>query len=435
IPGLRRQTGARKLRPSFRAEGRRVSGSDAAAQRPRGRLRERSIVPDVSPVGIRRQIHGHGRRRLAPRRLQATASGRAMDRSNRLPDPARRPRLRRLLLVCRDRIARLSGEGARRDDPGGEARRTSRAAVSRLRRIRPPRIAAGRVVARASDGEARARAVGGCGTDVVRRADPYSARASPGATAPGPVSGESGAARPRSSGRNPARLRCRVPELQSGRRGLGFGTGSSGGVPLGPPPSGGAAGKELDIPRYYEDLTGSVQRRLCSSARLLFISVVTQSTSSRNIPFSRPVLTGAEIPRILEALASTPASCGRFGRRCEELLFALLGRPTLLVTSATHALEMAAVLLGIGPGDEVIVPAYTISSTANAFVLRGAKPVFADVDASGNLDPADVARVLSGRTRAVVPVHYGGNSCDLDELRSVVGPLPVIEDAAQAIGA
>ena len=147
------------------------------------------------------------------------------------------------------------------------------------------------------------------------------------------------------------------------------------------------------------------------------------------------MLTGAEIPRILEALASTPASCGRFGRRCEELLFALLGRPTLLVTSATHALEMAAVLLGIGRGDEVIVPAYTISSTANAFVLRGAKPVFADVDASGNLDPAEVARVLSGRTRAVVPVHYGGNSCDLDELRSVVGPLPVIEDAAQAIGA
>src|SRR5205085_7989096 len=111
-------------------------------------------------------------------------------------------------------------------------------------------------------------------------------------------------ARPRSSGRNPARLRCRVPELQSGRRGLGFGTGGSGGVPLGPPPSGGAAGEELDIPRDYADLRGSVQRRLCSSALLLFISVVTQSTSSRNIPFSRPVQTGAEIPRILEALAS-----------------------------------------------------------------------------------------------------------------------------------
>jgi dTDP-4-amino-4,6-dideoxygalactose transaminase len=113
----------------------------------------------------------------------------------------------------------------------------------------------------------------------------------------------------------------------------------------------------------------------------------------------------------------------------------MLDRPALLVSSATHALEMAAVLLGIGAGDEVIVPDYTISSTANPFVLRGARPVFADVDRSGNLDPAEVARLLSRRTRAVVPVHYGGHSCDLDQLRAVVGSTPVIEDAAQAIGA
>ena len=113
----------------------------------------------------------------------------------------------------------------------------------------------------------------------------------------------------------------------------------------------------------------------------------------------------------------------------------MLDRPALLVTSATHALEMAAVLLGIGAGDEVIVPAYTISSTANAFLLRGAKPVFADVDRSGNIDPAEVARLLSRRTRAVVPVHYGGHSCDMDHLRTVAGSIPLIEDAAQAIGA
>ena len=96
---------------------------------------------------------------------------------------------------------------------------------------------------------------------------------------------------------------------------------------------------------------------------------------------------------------------------------------------------MAAVLLEIGAGDEVILPAYTISSTANAFVLRGAKPVFADVDRSANLDPAEVARLLSPRTRAVVPVHYAGHSCDMEQLREAAGSIPIVEDAAQAIGA
>jgi len=162
---------------------------------------------------------------------------------------------------------------------------------------------------------------------------------------------------------------------------------------------------------------------------------VTQSEPNRNIPFSRPVRTGSELSRIVEVLDAPTGGGRRFGRRCEELLQGMLDRPALLVTSATHALEMAAVLLGIGAGDEVIVPAYTISSTANAFLLRGAKPVFADVDRSGNIDPAEVARLLSRRTRAVVPVHYGGHSCDMDHLRTVAGSIPLIEDAAQAIGA
>ncbi|TMB32802.1 MAG: dTDP-4-amino-4,6-dideoxygalactose transaminase [Deltaproteobacteria bacterium] len=153
------------------------------------------------------------------------------------------------------------------------------------------------------------------------------------------------------------------------------------------------------------------------------------------MPFSRPVRTGSELSRIVEVLDAPTGGGRRFGRRCEELLQGMLDRPALLVTSATHALEMAAVLLGIGAGDEVIVPAYTISSTANAFLLRGAKPVFADVDRSGNIDPAEVARLLSRRTRAVVPVHYGGHSCDMDHLRTVAGSIPLIEDAAQAIGA
>jgi dTDP-4-amino-4,6-dideoxygalactose transaminase len=168
---------------------------------------------------------------------------------------------------------------------------------------------------------------------------------------------------------------------------------------------------------------------------LLFISLVTQSEPTRNIPFSRPVRTGSEIERIVEVLDGSAGPGHPFVRRCEELLRAMLGRPALLVSSATHALEMAAVLLGIGAGDEVIMPAYTISSTANAFVLRGAKPVFADVDRSGNIDPAEVARLLSPRTRAVVPVHYAGHSCDMDELRAAAGSIPLVEDAAQAIGA
>jgi dTDP-4-amino-4,6-dideoxygalactose transaminase len=107
----------------------------------------------------------------------------------------------------------------------------------------------------------------------------------------------------------------------------------------------------------------------------------------------------------------------------------------LLVTSATHALEMAALLLGIGPGDEVVLPAFTMSSTANAFLLRGATLTFADVDETGNIDPREVARLVTPRTRAVVPVHYAGHSCDLDELRAAAGKATIVEDAAQAIGA
>jgi dTDP-4-amino-4,6-dideoxygalactose transaminase len=154
-----------------------------------------------------------------------------------------------------------------------------------------------------------------------------------------------------------------------------------------------------------------------------------------HIPFNKPVRIGPETHRIAEALAGTTCGAGPFGRRCEDLLRDLLGCPTLLVTSATHALEMAALLLGVGAGDEVVIPAFTLSSTANPFLLRGAKPVFADVDPSGNLDPAEAARLISPRTRVVVPVHYGGNSCDLDELRAAVGAVPIVEDAAQAIGA
>src|SRR5437763_12753671 len=153
------------------------------------------------------------------------------------------------------------------------------------------------------------------------------------------------------------------------------------------------------------------------------------------IPFNKSVRLGNELERIALALQGQTAGGGPFGKRCEEKLREMLGCPALTVTSATHALEMSALLLDIAPGDEVIVPSFTFVSTANAFLLRGAKIVFADVDASGNIDPADVARLLTTRTRAVMPVHYAGYCCDLDALRDAAAHAPIVEDAAQSIGA
>ena len=129
---------------------------------------------------------------------------------------------------------------------------------------------------------------------------------------------------------------------------------------------------------------------------------------------------------------------GPFTRRCNEALEALTGAPkALLTTSGTSALEMAAILLDIKPGDEVIMPSFTFVSTANAFALRGAKIVFADVEPDTmNLDPAYVRAALTSRTRAIVPVHYAGVCCDMDALNAIAREhgLAVVEDAAQAVG-
>lgn len=155
------------------------------------------------------------------------------------------------------------------------------------------------------------------------------------------------------------------------------------------------------------------------------------------IPFNKPVFLGSEGEALLQALETHghTAGGGPFGRKCEERLATLLGQRTLLVTSCTHALEMAALLLELKPGDEFIVPSYTFVSSANAFVLRGAKPVFVDVDETGNLDVDAVEAALGPRTRAVVAVHYAGNSCDLSRLLQVCGKVKVVEDAAQALTA
>jgi len=157
------------------------------------------------------------------------------------------------------------------------------------------------------------------------------------------------------------------------------------------------------------------------------------------IPFNRPHATGRELDYIREAIERAHlASGGAFSRRCETWLEARVGcRKALLTHSCTAALEMTALLAGIGAGDEVIMPSYTFVSTANAFVLRGAVPVFVDIRRDTlNLDETAVEAAITPRTRAIVPVHYAGVACEMDEILAVARErkLLVIEDAAQGLG-
>jgi len=156
------------------------------------------------------------------------------------------------------------------------------------------------------------------------------------------------------------------------------------------------------------------------------------------IPFNRPYLTGHEQQYMSEAVQNWHISGdGEFSRRCHRLLERELGAArVLLTTSCTHALEMAALLLQIGPGDEVIVPSFTFVSTVNAFVLRGARPVFADIRPDTlNLDGGQLAELITPRTRAVVPVHYAGVGCEMDAILAEAGRhgAAVIEDNAHGL--
>ncbi len=156
------------------------------------------------------------------------------------------------------------------------------------------------------------------------------------------------------------------------------------------------------------------------------------------IPFNRPSFAGNERAYMDEALRLGHASGdGEFTRRCHELLARELGVPAaLLTTSCTHALEMAALLLDIEPGDEVIVPSFTFVSTANAFALRGARPVFIDVRPDTlNLDERLLAASVGPRTRAVVPVHYAGIGCAMDEICDIAARrgIAVVEDNAHGL--
>jgi dTDP-4-amino-4,6-dideoxygalactose transaminase len=156
------------------------------------------------------------------------------------------------------------------------------------------------------------------------------------------------------------------------------------------------------------------------------------------IPFNRPCLAGNEYNYIAEAIANGHASGdGPFTRRCHEFLERELGvTRVLLTTSCTHALEMAALLLDCGPEDEVIVPSFTFVSTANAFALRGARLVYADVRPDTlNLDESLLESLITPRTKAIVTVHYAGVPCQMDSVVAIAvcHGVRVVEDNAHAL--
>jgi dTDP-4-amino-4,6-dideoxygalactose transaminase len=156
------------------------------------------------------------------------------------------------------------------------------------------------------------------------------------------------------------------------------------------------------------------------------------------VDFNRPVVAGREFEYMQQAIENGHISGdGPFTKKCHAFLQEQLGVPkALLTTSCTHALEMAALLLGIQPGDEVIIPDFTFVSTVNAFVLRGARPIFVDIRPDTlNLDESLLEAALSPRTRAIVPVHYAGVGCEMDAILEIAmrHNVPVVEDNAHGL--
>ena len=157
-----------------------------------------------------------------------------------------------------------------------------------------------------------------------------------------------------------------------------------------------------------------------------------------NIPFHKPHLTGKEAHYLYQAVAEGKLSGnGAFTKRCQHFFEERYGfKKCLLTTSCTDALEMAAILCDIQPGDEVIVPSYTFVSSALAFVRAGAKIIFADSMADNpNIDAETIESLITPRTKVIVPVHYAGVACDMDRIMEIANRhnLIVVEDAAQAI--
>ena len=156
------------------------------------------------------------------------------------------------------------------------------------------------------------------------------------------------------------------------------------------------------------------------------------------IPFNAPPVVGTELDYMQSAMNSGKlCGDGGFTRRCQQWLEQHFGSEKVLLTpSCTASLEMAALLLDIQPGDEVIMPSYTFVSTANAFVLRGAKIVFVDIRPDTmNIDETQIEAAITDKTRAIVPVHYAGVACEMDTIMALATKhnLFVVEDAAQGV--
>jgi dTDP-4-amino-4,6-dideoxygalactose transaminase len=159
---------------------------------------------------------------------------------------------------------------------------------------------------------------------------------------------------------------------------------------------------------------------------------------SKKLTFNRPIMVGKELQYMAEAIAGEKLSGdGPFTIRCSTLLEQDLGVPkVLLTTSCTHALEMIALLLDIQPGDEVIIPSFTFVSTVNAFVLRGAKPIFADIRPDTlNLDEGKLESLITPLTKAIAPVHYAGVGCEMDTILEIADRhgTKVVEDNAHGL--
>jgi len=157
-----------------------------------------------------------------------------------------------------------------------------------------------------------------------------------------------------------------------------------------------------------------------------------------HIPFNRVDIQGNELEYIQQAISNGHISGdGNYTKKCTSLLEVELGiNKALLTTSCTHALEMAAILLDIQPGDEVIVPSFTFVSTVNAFVLRGANPVFIDIHPDTlNMDENQLEELITEKTKAIIPVHYAGIGCEMDIIMNIANKydIPVIEDNAHGL--
>lgn len=159
-----------------------------------------------------------------------------------------------------------------------------------------------------------------------------------------------------------------------------------------------------------------------------------------NIPFNKPFIVGKELYYIAQSVLSGQiAGDGIFTKKCHDLMEQLFGaKKVLLTTSCTAALEMAALLSNVGPGDEVILPSFTFVSTANAFYMRGAKLIFADIRKDTlNIDETAIEKAVTEHTKVIVPVHYAGIACNMDSIMKTArnNDIIVVEDAAQGVNA